>query len=222
MIYPDRPPVKQFVLSPPNRVRSARGGGFGRPLSGWQRQASACRWFCECDGPSASSEDSACRCHPESTAAVRLLTRRLRRPSRGRCHRIPAAPVPPGPRPRDALTCRGRTSNWNAGMIEYWNNGGVRRPELALFCAQVSPNWVCFARLAPRPPPLVPRRTRFCRELGLFVQHALVPQAPTRPALPGPDWVCSARFAPPRARPTGEIGFVLHDSLRPIGFVSHV
>jgi hypothetical protein len=59
--------------------------------SGWQRQAPACRWFCECDGPSASSEegsgphrlcfaggspsqsrciaiggpDSACRCHPD-------------------------------------------------------------------------------------------------------------------------------------------------------------
>ncbi len=35
-----------------------RGGG-------WQRQALACRWFGECDRPSASSETFACRCHPQ-------------------------------------------------------------------------------------------------------------------------------------------------------------
>jgi hypothetical protein len=34
---------------------------------GWPRQASACRWFCACEGPSARSEDFACRCHPDKS-----------------------------------------------------------------------------------------------------------------------------------------------------------
>ena len=58
-------------------VRPIFGGGFRWTFSGWQRQGvqrdesrlgpySLCRWFCHALKPSASSEDSACRCHPES------------------------------------------------------------------------------------------------------------------------------------------------------------
>ncbi len=56
------------------RVWPAYAGGFRSLLSGWQRQAPACRWLRECDGPSASSADSACRCHP-------ILAKRSRTPT---------------------------------------------------------------------------------------------------------------------------------------------